>query len=328
MDKQDKEKNTVRYTVSNVIQNKFKFYSLTMPTDILARCCFVSRRDEDPKNGFQRTLDEKRALEIAHYLDEGLGSIPSAIILSAQEAANVEVIGRGRTLEFIPDPKAFLILDGQHRVYGFSKAKSTLRVPVIIYTDLTRQDETRLFIDINTKQKGVSSELLLDIKKMADYENKTEGSLRAIFDLFDKDPNSALLGKMSPSSRSKNKISRVTFNNSISPITQFFGDKSTEELYSILNCYLKAFTFGFFKKNDIEEQICNATVFRALFAMFHEVASKVKNKFGSEYTVDNYNEVMLEMFNKINVQKVKKPGSSYLSLAKHFSNSMKSNFVL
>jgi DGQHR domain-containing protein len=73
----------IRYTASNVIQNKTKFYSLTMPTDILTQCCFVSTRDEDPAEGFQRVLDEKRALEIARYIDNELGTIPSAIILSA-----------------------------------------------------------------------------------------------------------------------------------------------------------------------------------------------------------------------------------------------------
>ena len=113
----------IRYTVSNVIQNKTKFYSLTMPTDVLSKSCFVSSRDEDPIMGFQRTLDEKRALEIANYIDNEEGTIPSSIILSAQNVADVEIVGRGRTLEFMPDPKAFLILDGQHRVYGFSKAK-------------------------------------------------------------------------------------------------------------------------------------------------------------------------------------------------------------
>jgi DGQHR domain-containing protein len=318
----------IRYTASNVIQNKTKFYSLTMPTDVLSKCCFVSTRDEDPIMGFQRTLDERRALEIANYIDNEQGTVPSAIILSAQDVADIEIIGKGRTLEFLPDPKAFLILDGQHRVYGFSKAKSTMRVPVVIYVGLSRKEESRLFIDINSKQKGVPSELLLDIKRMAEYENNTEESLREIFDLFNTDPNSALIGKLSPASKSKNKISRVTFNNSVSPVAQFFGDRDIEELYSILNCYLKAFTFGLFKENNIEEQLCNSTIFRALFAVFPEIASKLKDRFGPEYSVDNFDFVMNDMFQKISVQKIKKPGNSYKMLATHISNSMKSNFTL
>ncbi|NQZ40425.1 MAG: DGQHR domain-containing protein [Moritella sp.] len=299
-----------------------------MPTDVLSKCCFVSSRDEDPIMGFQRTLDEKRAMEIANYIDNEEGTIPSSIIISAQDVADVEIIGRGRTLEFMPDPKAFLILDGQHRVYGFSKAKSILRVPVVIYVGLSRKEESRLFIDINSKQKGVPSELLLDIKRMAEYENSTEESLRSIFDLFHDDPNSALLGKLSPASKSKNKISRVTFNSSVTPVAQFFGNRETEELYAILNCYLKAFLYGFFKENNIEEQLCNSTIFRALFAVFPEVAAKLKDRHGPDYTVDNYDSVMAEMFNKINLQKIRKPGSSYKAIATHLSNSMKSNFTL
>lgn len=318
----------VRYTVSNVIQNETRFYSLTMPTDVLSKCCFVSSRDEDPIMGFQRTLDVKRALEIANYIDNEQGTVPSAIILSAQDVADVDIIGRGRTMEFLPDPRAFLILDGQHRVYGFSKAKSTLRVPVIIYVGLSRKEESRLFIDINSKQKGVPSELLLDIKRMAEYENTTEESLRDIFDLFYTDPNSALVGKLSPASKSQNKISRVTFNSSVSPVAQFFGGRDIDELYSILNCYLKAFIYGFFKEKGIEEQLCNSTVFRALFAVFPEVASKVKDRFGPDYSVDNYDSVMSDMFEKISIQKIKKPGNSYKTIATHLSNSMKSNFTL
>lgn len=322
------EQEKIRYTASNVSQNGTRFYSLTMPIDVLAKCCFVSSRDEDPILGFQRALDEKRALEIAKYIDEEHGTIPSAIILSAQEVADIVIVGRGRTLEFMPNPKAFLILDGQHRVYGFSKAKSELRVPVIIYSGLTRKEESRLFIDINSKQKGVPSELLLDIKRMAEYENSTEESLRTIFDNFHDDPNSALFGKLSPASKSKNKISRVTFNGSVSPVAQFFGGRSTEELYSILNCYLKAFYFGYFKPNKIEEQLCSSTVFRALFSVFPEVASKLKDRFGPDYSVDNYDMVMSDMYTRLNIQKIKRPGSSYKALATHISNSMKSNFTL
>lgn len=318
----------IRYTVSNILQNKTKFYSLTMPTDVLSKCCFVSSRDEDPIMGFQRTLDEKRAMEIANYIDNEEGTIPSSIIISAQDAADVEIVGKGRTLEFMPDPKAFLILDGQHRVYGFSKAKSTLRVPVVVYVGLSRKEESRLFIDINSKQKGVPSELLLDIKRMAEYENSTEESLRSIFDLFHDDPNSALLGKLSPASKSKNKISRVTFNSSVTPVAQFFGNRETEELYAILNCYLKAFIYGFFKVNNIEEQLCNSTIFRALFSIFSEVAAKLKDRHGPDYSVDNFDSVMTEMFNKISLQKIRKPGSSYKAIATHLSNSMKSNFTL
>ena len=123
------------------------------------------------------------------------------IILSAQKEAELKIVGKGKTVEFDDIPKAFLVLDGQHRIYGFSLAESTLRVPVVIYNELSRRDESRLFIDINSKQRGVPNELLLDIKQLADYEDNEEQLMREVFDLFNKDSESAFLNKFSASSR-------------------------------------------------------------------------------------------------------------------------------
>src|SRR4051812_39977194 len=71
-----------RYAVSQVTQGKHRFYTLTMPSEVLARTCFVIKREEDPIKGFQRVLDTERAKQIAEYIDTGLGTIPNSIILS------------------------------------------------------------------------------------------------------------------------------------------------------------------------------------------------------------------------------------------------------
>ena len=83
----------LRYSVSLVRQGKRSFHTLTMPSDVLARTCVVTTRREDPKQGFQRELDEKRAQEIAVYIDKDLGTIPNSIVLSAQSAAELKIIG-------------------------------------------------------------------------------------------------------------------------------------------------------------------------------------------------------------------------------------------
>ena len=62
-------------------------------------------------------------------------------------------------------------------------------------------------MDINTKQRPVPNELLLAIKRLADTETTREALLRDIFDAFDKEPNSPLLGLMSSSERRAGKIS-------------------------------------------------------------------------------------------------------------------------
>lgn len=106
----------IRLSASLIRQGKFRFFTLTIPSDILAKCCFVSTRDEDPKKGFQRLLDIRRAKDIAKYIDSGKGSIPNAIVLSAQPAANFKEIGGGKTIEFDFKQNSLLILDGQHEL--------------------------------------------------------------------------------------------------------------------------------------------------------------------------------------------------------------------
>jgi DGQHR domain-containing protein len=158
----------ISYTAVLLTQGEHRFYTLSMPSDVLAETCIVERRNEEPAAGFQRTLDRKRAEDIARYIDHGFGTIPGSIVLSAQPEAELQYRRSTRTLSFNRIPRAFLILDGQHRVYGFQLASSKLRVPVVIYNGLNRVAECRLFMDINTKQRPVPNELLLDIKRLAD----------------------------------------------------------------------------------------------------------------------------------------------------------------
>lgn len=317
----------LRYSVSLVIQGDHRFYSLTMPSDVLARTCFVTTRDEDPKVGFQRLLDRDRAQQIADYIDTGFGSIPNSIVLSAQPEAQFRVIGRGKTIEFKEARKAFLVLDGQHRVYGFSLAKTPLRVPVVIYNGLSRKDETRLFIDINTKQRPVPNELLLDIKRLADYENDQELMLSTVFDNFADRNDSPLLGQMSPSTRSSGKISRVTFNAGLKPLISMFGDADTDGIYSALRAYLQAFLGGSNEKK-LETNLTNPTVFRAVMMLFPDVARRVKDRFGADYTSTNFTEVMAPMFERIKGNQLKKPGNSHKILYEALLKALQTNFTL
>src|ERR1700733_6377195 len=210
------------FSVSLVTQGKHRFYSLTMPSEVLAKTCTVDTRVDNPLDGFQRRLDSRRAEEIARYIDEGMGTIPTSIVLSAQEEAELKYDRSKRSITFKVTPRSFLILDGQHRVFGFAKATTTLRVPVVIYNSLSRAEECRLFIDINTKQRPVPNELLLDIKRMAETETEVESLARDVFDLFANREDSPLRGLMSPSSKARGKLSRVTFNTALKPIFSTF----------------------------------------------------------------------------------------------------------
>lgn len=309
------------YSCSLITQGTARFYSLTMPSEILAETCFVSARDDDPKEGFQRVLDEKRAKEIADYIDQGIGSIPTAIVLSAQKESDLKYIGRNKTIEFKKIPKAFLILDGQHRVYGFSLATTSVRVPVIIYNSLTRKEETRLFIDINTKQRPVPTELLLDIKSLAEYESDIEAICKNIFDLFNDQPDSVLLGLLSPNVKAKGKITRVTFNAAIKPIYNVFGERDIEEIFTFLNSFLKVMITGLKKKGI--NSITKPVLFRAILQIFPHVARLAKG----DYSVNTFNSVLTPLFDGISATKIKK-ADSIKPIYDHFLECLNKGFVL
>jgi DGQHR domain-containing protein len=317
----------IRYSMSFVTQGSHRFYTLTMPSDILAACCFATSRDEDPISGFQRVLDERRAQEIADYMDLGFGTIPSSIILSAQPDAEMKDVGRGKTLEFKFSPFSFLIIDGQHRVFGFSKAKTKLRVPVVIYNGLTKQQESKLFIDINTKQRPVPNELLLDIKKLADYENDQESVLGELFDVFNEDSDSPLLGLLSPAARAAGKLSRVTFNAAVKPSLSTFATSSSSVIYPALRSYTSAFYKGLISIG-VRETIVNPTVFRAIFDIFPEIAQRAVDRYGPSFKEDGFSELLVGMFSRIKPAKFQSPPRSYKELSSDLSKALRGGFVI
>lgn len=314
------------YTAVLITQGRHKFYSLTLPSQVLARTCFVTTRYDDSIEGFQRTLDKDKAQKIADYIDKEGGSIPTAVILSAQTESNFLYNSKNKTVEFLDVKKGFLILDGQHRVFGFSLASTDVRIPVIVYSGLSRRDETRLFIDINTKQRPVPNELLLDIKALAEYENESETYLRSIFDLFKDNPGSALNGKLSPSEKAKDKITRVTFNAAVKPLAIIFGEKEAQEIYDILNSYLKAIYLGF-KQKDIDSKLVNPYVFRSVISIFPDVAVKVKDRYG-DYNVENFKHALTYFFENVSPAKISKKHQGHKELTDHFLSCLKKDFTL
>jgi DGQHR domain-containing protein len=267
------------YPALVLTQNKRRFYFSTIPVDVLFPTCFVARREEDPQQGFQRALSESRAEDVSRYLAGGKGSIPTNIVLSAQVEANFEYNSRSKTIAFARVPRAFLVLDGQHRLWGYSKCRVRHRVPVAIYDGLSRADEARLFIDINTNQRGVPAALLLDIKQLAAIETEKESLLRTFFDRLASDPHSALSGKLSPSKSTPKRISRVPFNRALGTAlnSEVVRSLQSDDMYRLIRNYLNAFDAELPRKDTLTK----AAYFEAIFEMFDEVVRETMSLHGN-----------------------------------------------
>ncbi|MES2767004.1 MAG: DGQHR domain-containing protein [Bacteroidota bacterium] len=271
---------TVKFKALECNQNNKTFYITILPSDVLEQVSFVSRRESDAKKGFQRTLNESRARDIAKYLDELHGTIPSALILSAQANANFTFNKTKSEVEFEINSNSFMVLDGQHRLYGLITATKDYIIPVIIFNKLTTTAEVNLFVDINTNQKGVPATLLLDIKNLTGKETKKEERQRDLFDRLSKD--SVLAGLLSAHKSQVGKITKVSFNQATSELFEsgFFHDKDNETIYKGVKNYLSAAEIVFIRSKSEKAKLTNSILFRALFAIFNEIVDKALKDYG------------------------------------------------
>lgn len=260
-------------------QNNYIFYVATLNSKILKEMCFVSRKKEEPIKGFQRLLNKKRAKDIASYLNVENGVIPSALILSAQDNAALRYDAKNRKISFEKVSDSLLVIDGQHRLYGLIESENDYDIPVTIFSELNTNSEVKLFIDINTTQKGVPTALILDIKNQAGTETKLEERQRELFDKLNKD--SALAGYLLPNESKAGKISRTVFNSSTQAI--FEGgpicDMGDDAIYKTVKNYLEAVDALFKQTENPDARINKTVLFKAVFNIFNEVCEKCLIKY-------------------------------------------------
>lgn len=283
------------YSALKIEQNGHLIYVTTIPIDDLFEYCVVERRNENPTEGFQRRLSESRADEIAEYLNSEDNSIPINIVLSAQSEAEFVHVRENKAISFKRVPGAFVILDGQHRMWGYQKCAARHRVPVAIYEGLSRPDEARLFVDINTKHQGVSKALILDVKSLAGSESDEERLLRELFDRLNTDEDSPLHNKLSAAQSTSGKLSRLAFNTAL--IRALKRDSlrrvsSKDKQYELVVKFLRAFHEEISDKSLLTKK----HFLSAIFDLFDEIVKKAKKEHGS-VTLDSLRKIISPISN-------------------------------
>ena len=322
----EKAKGRKSFAAVLVDQGDSRFYMISMPSKELSESCYVNRRQENGIEGFQRKLDPRRAQAIADYIDENKGAIPTAIIVSAQDSTEFSYNSKNKTASFVPNSEAFMILDGQHRVFGYALARTEIRVPVIIFSGLTLRQEVNLFIDINTKQKPVPPELLLDIQNLANTEDEAQQKSREVFDLFSDRADSILVGLMSKSEKSKVKISRKTFNMAMRKIYDVLYNYDSEETFHIINNYLASIKTVFIDNNrDFNKIIVQPTIFRGIIDTLPDFAEMVALKYDLKYTVNNFFNFTQAPFSAVAKSRIGEQSMNQSEVANLISTSIRKN---
>jgi len=148
--------------------------------DLLSRS-FVSHRElhsrEEGEVGFQRMLQRKKLKEIARYIEK-YKVFPTPIVVAFRKPPTFELLPLSQRasdstrgyVEFghikLPKhPKSIQIIDGQHRLYGYSLLPEDDQhvVSVVALEGSGDQSPASIFVDINSKQTRVSGGLLWEL---------------------------------------------------------------------------------------------------------------------------------------------------------------------
>ena len=158
-------------------KGKGKYYLFLIHPEDLFKIAYVHRREksnpEEISRTYQRMVDKHRIEEIGKYIDECGKSFPNNVIIAFKYKPHFELnakvpetseISYG-LLKFPPFYGNAWIIDGQHRIYGYSKSNhaSDHTIPVIAFESLGINEQANLFVDINEKQMAVSKALLWDL---------------------------------------------------------------------------------------------------------------------------------------------------------------------
>lgn len=157
------------------------YFLFSIEPSTLLKIGFVLHRtkvNESMAPTYQRLIVPKRLKGITKFIDEG-GFFPNSILLNfADPNDDIKVTFDPIHKEDDSDaefgllniPNAYgiaYIIDGQHRVYGYSNSqhKDDHTIPVVAFMNMEKEEQLKIFMDINENQKSVSKKLRIDLEE-------------------------------------------------------------------------------------------------------------------------------------------------------------------
>lgn len=264
------------------------FYLTALPADLLSKIASVSRADEDPVRGYQRLLERRRAKRIAEYLREG-NVVPGAVVLSAQKRSAFHYDSDAGTLSFNVLRGAFIVIDGQHRLYGAALVAEPVPLICTILNELSIEDEVKLFVDVNTTQRGVPKTLQLEVMKFTVKSESVDDIRLRLFKRLNEDPESPYFNLMSATKSVRGKLSHVPFKRVMDPILHSPPVRSFpfDQKYKIVLNLLNATEHILTDAGQDKQRMVNAAFFQAMMGAFREISHATFARFGN-YKMESF----------------------------------------
>ena len=224
------------------------YYSFATEPENLLKIGYVLHRNKANINmmpTYQRLIKKSRLKSVNEFIENG-GYFPNSIVISIDaknchfDPANTQVATTISDVGILHLPKKYksaYIIDGQHRLYGYSNSeyKNKNTIPVVAFINLSRDEQVQLFMQINENQKAVSKDLRntlnADLLWTSDnYLEQIKALCSRISIYLGEDRNSTLFNKIS-----------------------IGEDKKTITTQAIENALRKSKFLGKVSKNKIEE---------------------------------------------------------------------------
>lgn len=153
----------------------YTYYVFSIQPEVLLKIGYVLHRSE-ANDGMMPTYQriiKKARLKSVHDFIENKGFFPNSLLISIdtkkrrplqfdlasqQGADDITQLG----ILHLPNVyRSAYIIDGQHRLYGYSDSKyaRTNSIPVVAFENMDQKQQVKLFMEINENQKAVSKNL-------------------------------------------------------------------------------------------------------------------------------------------------------------------------
>ncbi|MBP2659947.1 MAG: uncharacterized protein H6Q69_2979 [Firmicutes bacterium] len=188
-----------------------QFYSFVTTPRTLLKIAFVNHQalnHPDGRPAYQRMIAPARIREIEGFIKGG-GYFPTNILINFIEPCRFDLLSNKDNADpnikfgtlYLPNKyKSAWVIDGQHRLYGYSHLDEkwlNQNIAVIAFEGMETRDEAELFVTINKKQKSVPKNVIVslqaDLKWGSSEPKERIGALAsALVKSLNSDPTSPL----------------------------------------------------------------------------------------------------------------------------------------
>jgi DNA sulfur modification protein DndB len=209
---------------------KLTFYSFVITPKHLLKIAFVNHQalnHPDGRPAYQRMINRNRIKTIGKFIEEG-GFFPTNILLNFVDKCRFDLLPNNESSQkvelkfgwlYLPNRyKSAWVIDGQHRLYGFSDLDDKMlnqSLFVLAFEKLDTQREAELFITINHEQKSVPKSLLIalqaDLKLGSNNPREAVSALgSALVKVLSADNTSPFFGRISVPGIAANERQNLT----------------------------------------------------------------------------------------------------------------------